>query len=1192
MRSLSEKLVPTVALTAIILLLAAAAPALASAGPVWRINTLSPSTVAPGETTEYLVQMANVGDAAMNGEPIVASGSLPEGLTIETAKLYPTGKPEGGFVECTADDGVSPVAGQRTVRCENTSRPLPTALEYKYFSYQLLQLTVKAEPTAQAGQLTASFVVEGGGAAKVETVDPIAVTPAPPTFGIAAFDGRIDGAAGALFTQAGGHPASDTVLFHIDTYLNPLHLGGTGWPVAPAKDVLVDLPPGLVGNPTAATRCTSPQLDAGNGETLCPAASQVGTVLVHTNIWPIGGPPTYGPVPVFNMVPPASAPAAFGFNIAGTTVLLDARLRSNGDYDISVDSRDISEALPFAGATFTFWGVPSDPSHDVERACPGINIGGFPAQGGPSCPIVTGAPPVAFLRNPTSCQAPAGQTLNGQPVSDGLVTRVATDSWLRPGAFDANGEAKVGDPNWARGGFVSHLAPEYPALQERWGAHYLPTDCEDVPFEPSLSAQPTSTAPDSPSGLGLSLSLPQNWEPGSIGQSDLREIEIVFPEGMTINPAAANGLAACTEAQAGLGSNTPATCPDASKLGSETIETPVLEKPLKGGLYLAAQNANPFHALLATYLVAEGSGVAIKLPGKMQLDPATGRITATFEKLPQLPFEHRRAVARRRRRGADHAVSVRAGVVLDAVGRLERQDGRHPLALHGAVHARRKRLRPVVCRRHAQQQRRLVQPVPTVVRQRRRRTAGGRPVVHNGARSERQGLAGVGRCSEAEVKATEAGTGSCPDASRIGTVIVAAGAGPQPYQLEGSVYLTGPYNGGPFGEVVVVPAVAGPFNLGDVVVRGSIRVDPKTAQATVVSDPFPQFVKSTGIPTDIRRVDVSVDRAGFTFNPTNCNELHATGTLTSAQGATANVSSRFQAAECRDLAFHPKFTASTQGVTSRKEGASLDVKVGFATGQANIAKVKVSLPKALPSRLDTLKLACVDAVFEANPAACPAASRVGIAVAKTPILSVPITGPAYIVSHGGAAFPDLEMVLQGEGVTLVLDGHTNISPKTNITTSTFDAVPDVPVSSFELKLPQGVHSVLGAPGGNLCAKTLVMPTTLTAQNGAVLRQHTPLKVTGCKPAIRVVGHSVKGSQASIRVSVPSAGTLVVGGAGIERSVKQARGAQVVTLAVALGAHDRQVLAKNPRQRVNARVTLRFRPRHGALLTAKVSLLMG
>jgi hypothetical protein len=339
---------------------------------------------------------------------------------------------------------------------------------------------------------------------------------------------------------------------------------------------------------------------------------------------------------------------------------------------------------------------------------------------------------------------------------------------------------------------------------------------------------------------------------------------------------------------------------------------------------------------------------------------------------------------------------------------------------------------------------------------------------------------------------------------------------------------------------------------------------------------------------------VNVDRPGFTFNPTSCDELHVTGTLTSTQGASAPVSSRFQAANCATLAFKPAFKVSTSGKTSRSRGASLHVKLTYPRAlfgtQANVRSVHVELPKALPSRLNTLNHACVDSVFNSNPAACPSQSRVGFAKAVTPTLSVPLQGPAYFVSHGGQRFPDLVLVLQGEGIIIDLVGETFIS-KAGITSSTFKSVPDVPVSSFELTLPQGEFSALGA-NTNLCAAKLVMPTVFTGQNGAVLKRSTKIAVTGCTAAIRVVGHSVKGARASIRVAVPAAGTLVATGAGIGRSSKRVARAGTATIGVALSGRGQRVLARNPHQRVNARVKLRFVPRHGgAPLTAGVRLLL-
>ena len=374
-------------------------------------------------------------------------------------------------------------------------------------------------------------------------------------------------------------------------------------------------------------------------------------------------------------------------------------------------------------------------------------------------------------------------------------------------------------------------------------------------------------------------------------------------------------------------------------------------------------------------------------------------------------------------------------------------------------------------------------------------------------------LAGIPECSEAQIAvaqarsnpgegAVEAASPSCPASSAIGTVTVGAGAGPDPFYVTGQAYLAGPYKGAPFSAVFITPAIAGPFDLGVVVVRAGLYINPVTAQVTTKSDPLPSILQ--GIPLDIRSVTVNVNRPGFTLNPTNCNPMTVAGEETSTQGQVAPLSGRFQVGACQSLAFKPDLTASTVGRASKANGASLDVKVAYPSapfnGYANIRSVKVDLPKQLPSRLTTLQKACLAATFEANPASCPAASDVGMARASTPLLNSPLTGPAYIVSHGGEAFPDLEIVLQGENVTLILDGNTLI--KNGITSSTFKAIPDAPVSSFELKLPTGPFSILSSnvPQSakySLCGQTLAMPTEITGQNGALITQTTKISVTGC-----------------------------------------------------------------------------------------------
>jgi hypothetical protein len=405
-------------------------------------------------------------------------------------------------------------------------------------------------------------------------------------------------------------------------------------------------------------------------------------------------------------------------------------------------------------------------------------------------------------------------------------------------------------------------------------------------------------------------------------------------------------------------------------------------------------------------------------------------------------------------------------------------------------------------------------------------------------------LTGVEKCSDTAIEAARTVTGaeeeqhpSCPAGSEIGHTIVEAGVGSVLAQNPGKIYLAGPYHGAPLSIVSITSAKVGPFDLGTVVIRFALDINPTTAQVEVSgaqSDPIPHIIK--GIVVHVRNIRVYMDRPDFTLNPTNCNPLQITDAVTGSGSNyanptgqdTVNVQTPFEAADCASLAFKPSFKVSTSGKTSRQNGASLAVKLTMP-GQginSNVRSVKVDLPKQLPSRLTTLQKACTDTTFNANPAACPPASIVGHAKAITPILPVPLEGPAYFVSHGGAKFPELIVVLQGYGFTIDLHGETFIS-KQGITSSTFRTIPDEPVGSFELTLPQGTDSALAA-NGNLCGVTktvlvkrkvtvrvkghrktltrqvrttfpasLAMPTAFTAQNGMTIKQNTPITVTGC-----------------------------------------------------------------------------------------------
>jgi hypothetical protein len=435
-------------------------------------------------------------------------------------------------------------------------------------------------------------------------------------------------------------------------------------------------------------------------------------------------------------------------------------------------------------------------------------------------------------------------------------------------------------------------------------------------------------------------------------------------------------------------------------------------------------------------------------------------------------------------------------------------------------------------------------------------------------------IAAVKQCGEAEVHAAEANAGECPAESQIGTATAGAGPGPHPFFQTGKVYLTGPYKGAPFGLAVITPAIAGPFNLGNIVVRSQITIDPSTAAVTATADPLPQL--KDGVPLRLRRVNVEVNNPNFIINPTNCTPQHVSAKLTSAQNTSVQVSSPFDVGGCGALPFSPVLTAEAGGHGSKANGTSFTVKVTAAPGQANIAKTYLQLPIALPSRLSTIQKACVAAVFEANPAACDEGSNIGMAIAHTPLLKNPLVGPAYLVSHGNAAFPDVEFVLQGEGITLILDGKTDI--KGGITYSRFETVPDAPVSSFETVLPAGPHSALTAnvPESehfSLCNSTLLMPTEITGQNGAVIKQVTKIAVTGCAPTVKIAKVKVTGNALLVTINASARGTVRISGTGLRTTKKT----------VTAGTHQ---------IRVPLTVTGRSMRKHHRKTTVHVSLTVG
>jgi hypothetical protein len=884
---------------------------------------------------------------------------------------------------------------------------------------------------------------------------------------------------GVPAVQAGSHPLGLTTSFKFNEKEGLL---GEPVPDGSVRNVEAELPAGVVGNPTATPKCSIEQFNTPNPQEAfglsgasCPNDSQVGVAQVE--ITPNGeGEPVPLTLGIYNLAAPPGVPGEFGFNPIGVAVILTPTVRTGSDYGVTVSSENTNQTLRVFGVKTTFWGVPSAHGHDGERGeCLG-GLGETYALGTEHpCPVEAANGGQPFLTLPTSCE--------GGPLS-----------------------ATIHATAWAEGGVEPEGVSEV-AFDHDSGGHLLGvTGCGRLSFNPTVSVHPTSEAAASPTGFEAEVAVPQNEAPNGLAEADLKSASIVLPAGISISPSAANGLEGCSEAEVALRSALSAECPNASKVGTAEIKTPLLESPLEGAVYVAQQEQNPFHTLLALYVVAEGSGVVLKLAGEVRADPTTGQLTTTFAGNPpfvgdpQQPFSSFKLTFFGGPRAA-LANPLTCGTYT-TTGSLAPWSGTPPVTISQSFGI------DANCGGGFS---------PSLVAGTVTNQAGGfSPFTFTLSRSDQDqdfsrlslsmppGLLGmlsnVTLCGE-----PQAAQGTCPATSQIGHVTVGAGPGPEPVFVpqagkpEDPVFLTGPYNGAPFGLSIVVPAEAGPFNLGRVVVRSAINVDPHTAQITINSAAFPTILQ--GIPLHVKTINVTIDREDFIFNPTNCDPLTLGATVLSTQGASATLSSRFQAANCASLAFKPKFTASTQGTTSKADGASLDVKIGYPKGaEADIASVKVSLPKQLPSRLTTIQKACTEAAFNANPATCPVASNIGVATARTPVLSTPLTGPVYLVSHGGAAFPDVVMILQGQGVTLDLAGNIDIVK--GITTSTFATVPDAPLTSFELKLPEGPHSALASnlpekANHNFCKTTLTMPTTINAQNGARITQNTKIAVSGC-----------------------------------------------------------------------------------------------
>jgi hypothetical protein len=936
------------------------------------------------------------------------------------------------------------------------------------------------------------------------------------------------------FTQAAGHPPWGGTKFIMKH-------SGSSIEGESVKRLRVDVPAGLAADPQAPMpECSVEQFDTNPKG--CPAGSEAGTAEMEAVAEPeivLGGrtkltlPKLEGTV--YNLKQPEGLPLDFGIAVEPAGELITPiRLFLEGHVSWAHEPSLQARGVP-SGDYHEWFEINNVPKEAEVKALIGVKS------------------PLKVLMSKLNFNGHAGGNFLTLP----SVCSSTTTSYLEL-------------ESWT--GEIATTATHTPVGVE---------GCGNVPFAPSATVTPaakTATS-DEPDGVTVDVHAPQNAGENEINTADIQDARVILPEGLTLDPPAAHELKTCSPTQIAIGEDRPVACPAGSKVGTVAIETDLPPNSLTGDVYLGAPTGEPIKGPPFTIYVAAESkyGAFVRLQGSVSANPSTGRLEATFNENPQLPF-------------SDLIMTLNGGPRAPLANPLACGEG-HVESLFA----------PYTGGPEAFSSTSFItsgcpSPLPFSLAQSTTASSGNAGAftdfTFNLARGNGQqylsqvkttlpaGLLGeipsVTLCGE-----PQAARGTCPSSSQIGTATAAVGAGSEPYAFTGPVYLTGAYDGAPYGLSIPIAAVAGPFNFGTVVTRAAIAVDPHTARAIVTSS-IPTIV--AGVPLRLRTLEVEVNRPNFMFNPTNCGQLTDESTLTSTFGASQSLSSPFQVGNCSALPFKPVFHMSTNAHTSKAGGASLQVSLTQKPHEANIHSVYVQLPSQLPSRLTTLQKACPEATFAANPTSCrPLGAEVGTATVITPVLPGELTGSAYLVSHGGEAFPDLDLVLEGDGVTIDLTGNTRI--KGAITSSTFAAVPDAPISSFTLNLPVGPHSAL-APNGNLCTVKLLAPTTIAAQSGAQVQQSTRISVGGC--GVRILSARARGHTLILRVRTLVAGRTVASGKDLRTVRRSYRKAQTFTVKLPLSRAGVRALRRH--KHVSLRVHVAFTPSQRGLARSSASTL--
>ena len=1061
---------------------------------------------------EYWFDVTNVGDAPTAG-PITLRISLPSGLTREAVLTGQQGVVGGVDWSCPGSPG------QTTVVC-TTNDPIP-----RHTINLNLRLAVTVAPGASGVRFTAARVSGGGAPAPASALELTRLELGDAAFGIVPESftpGFLAADEVTPILKAGAHPDLFVVPFDFNSRTAPpsaLQNPRRKIPVGTVRDLRVDLPPGFLGDPTAVDECTPSQLALAQ----CPPSSQVGRLDLRFGGTGFGSNETEW-IPlhagVFNMTHPRGSVADLAFSIGANPVHIRASLDPARNYSIATTVSEINETLPSLLQRLTLWGVPADPSHDSERCPRFVEPDIVSGAGDTSQECSAGAPRKPFLTVPFQCD------------SDMQLTLSRYDSWQNPGVFGPDLIADLGQ-------FTGCEAPQ-------------------AEFDPDVAIVPTNTRADSPTGLNVTASVPQNTNPDRVATPPVKRIEVKLPQGMAVNPSFADGLNGCSEAEIGIShSGVPdtnkVTCPDASRIGAVELSTPLLPTPsspppdcpggasLQGSIYLAKQNANPVNSLFAFYTVihdCEDRGVLVKIPGRLDLDPNTGQVTTTFDELPQFPFDALSVQFR----GGDRAPLVNpptcgtktiegtlntwsepgTDVAVDSNYTITEGPSGGPCS----ADLRSRPFNPAM--RAGTQDPVAGRYSPFVLK-----------LTRQDGEQEMTGLeadlppglaakfAGIEQCPDSVLRSipTAPGTGaaekaspSCPANSRVGHVNAGSGAGPQPFYIGGSVYLAGPYKGAPLSVAVVTPAVAGGIDLGNVVIRTALHIDSDDAQAHAVSDPLPTILH--GVPIHLRDVRVVMDRDQFILNPTSCDEKPVTGKATGAGASltdpaddtSAALSDRFQVSGCAELGFKPRLTLRLRGGTRRGAHPALSATLTPRPGDANIASVSVAFPKSEFLENAHIRTVCTRPDFAAS--ACPAGAIYGQATATSPLFDFPLEANVYLRSSSNL-LPDVVPDFRGPATLPIrIESAGRVDSIRGGIRNTFDFIPDAPITRVVFALQGGKKGLL-VNSRDICRHAYRATVRFTAHNGDSITRRTKLQAN-CRKARK--GKKRKGKRGGHRRS--------------------------------------------------------------------------